>query len=97
MFRPRVRAPYNHDMPKIIADEECVLCLGSGWQTEPPVVTGKNEDGSDILSEPRISMCRCAFCDDREGDEEDEDIDYDDDDDDPPFPWGYGNSLVLAH
>lgn len=87
-------------MPKILADEECELCLGTGWQTEPPTVVGQNEDGTDILSEPRISMCRCALVK-SEDEEEEEDFDDegmdDDDEDGPVSPYNFGGSLVLAH
>lgn len=85
-------------MPELISDEECVLCLGTGWQTEPPIVLGQNEDGTDILSDSRISMCRCALIETRE-DDEDEDFDdenLDEDEEGPISPYDFGGSLVLA-
>lgn len=85
-------------MPKIVSDEECVLCLGTGWQTEPPIVLGQNENGMDILSEPKIMLCRCSMVEDRD-DEEEEDFDDEnmDDDDGPISPYQTGGSLVVAH
>lgn len=87
-------------MPKITSDEECVLCLGTGWQTDPPIVLGQNEDGTDILSEPKIMMCRCALVEGNE-DNEEEDEDYDDEnedvDDDISSPFFPGGTLVPAH
>ncbi len=90
-------------MPRFIVDEECLICLGSGWQTDPPIVLGQNEDGTDILSEPKIMMCRCALVkgdEDNEDDDEEEDYDdenEDEDEDGPPSPYNFGGSLVLAH
>lgn len=87
-------------MPRIVADEECELCLGTGWQTHPPLVLGQNEDGTDILTEPKISMCRCALVDEQDPDEVD-DEDYDDENEDENederlYPPLSGNALVPA-
>lgn len=85
-------------MPRIASDEECVLCLGTGWQTDPPIVLGQNEDGVDILSEPRISMCRCAMVEADDEEAEDYDDENEDDEEDGPIsPYHTGGSLVLAH
>lgn len=52
---------------KLIADELCEVCLGSGMIEEPQVIF--NPDGPDTVLEPKISRCRCV----EEVDNEDED------------------------
>ncbi len=84
-------------MPTIKGDEECVLCLGTGWQTDAPIVLGLNEDGTDILSEPRVAMCRCALLEQPSDEDEDfDDENMDDDSHSPLSPYDFGGSLVLA-
>lgn len=86
-------------MPDIKADEECVLCLGTGWVFDTPTVLGQNEDGTDILSDSRVRMCRCVVMDETYDDDEDEDFDdesIDEEQNGPASPYNFGGSLVLA-
>lgn len=81
-------------MPDLIANEECELCLGTGWVKEPPIVLGQNDDLSDILSEPKIYMCRCTEL--KVIDPEALDEDWDDENVDESNDPRTGGSLVLA-
>lgn len=69
-------------MTKLIIDEYCILCLGSGLVQDDPQVIDQNEDGTDILSQPVYRRCRCVeeVGDDEEEEEEDHSCLEDDDD-----------------